>query len=65
MGKRGFALLIIITLALLLRMSTFVFMPRHEGPDASDYKLIARGVAASVKGEPIEDKEEFLKVAGR
>jgi 4-amino-4-deoxy-L-arabinose transferase-like glycosyltransferase len=65
MGKKDLILLVIIALALLVRMWAFTFLPRHEGPDASDYKLIARGVAASVKGEPIEDKEEFLKVAGR
>lgn len=64
--KRDFILLaIIFIIAVSLRVSTSLLLPIHQGPDAPEYKLVAKNIADYFKGKPIEDKELFLNVAGR
>jgi 4-amino-4-deoxy-L-arabinose transferase-like glycosyltransferase len=66
MEKKYFTLLtVIFIIAVSLRLSASVILPGYEGPDAPAYKFVAENIVSYIKGAPIEDKEQLLKVAER
>lgn len=64
--KREFALLSLIFIAAIaLRGGAAVLLPRHQGPDASEYIFVAEQIASYFRGETGADHEQLLKVAER
>ena len=66
MKEKGLVLLSgIFIIAVLFRLAAAILLPSYEGPDAPAYRYIAENLVSYIKGTPVEDKEQLLKVAER
>ncbi|MCK5254753.1 MAG: glycosyltransferase family 39 protein, partial [Deltaproteobacteria bacterium] len=66
MEKKYLTLLtVIFIIAVSLRLGAAIFLPGYEGPDAPAYRYVAENLVSYIKGVPIKDKEQLLKVAER